>query len=160
MEQVGLWDREPPAALERALGTALCRDLLFVDPLEVETLDVLLVPPEGILTDVKPPVSRTTLWPSDVVAGLSRLQSRCVVSYGTQAKDSLTLSSFEPGALVLCVQREFPTLGGGSVERGDVHISVAPGLDPQYVLFSAGSLLLLGAQTHELEQKLHLLFPL
>ena len=68
----------------------------------------------------------------------------CVVSYGMSPRDTLTLSSIGEEECVIAVQRRFPTVWGGTVERQELVVK-RNGRTPEQVLVREGALLLLGA---------------
>lgn len=71
-------------------------------------------------------------------------KARCVVTYGMNPKDTLTLSSIGEDACVLALQRELVTADGGVLERQEFKIRTCGNVDESLV--RAGAILLLGLQ--------------
>ena len=94
---------------------------------------------------------RALLVPGDEqIEGVLRIPSQWVVSFGLSGKDSITLSSIEPDASVLALQRELVTLDGRVIERQEIPLPIPPatgaaGLMPMY-----GALLLMGVRPETL----------
>ena len=115
------------------------------------TYDLFLV--AGGKTEGKTPPLQTKILllpdkaPPEIVAGIS---SGWVVSYGLSGKDSITLSSLEPGFAVLTLQRELVTLAETVVEQQEIPLSVPRDLDAQEIMAIYGSLLVLGEKPETL----------
>lgn len=160
MKTVGFWgiSTEDIAALRSALPTSLQEGYRFaqlpaaVDLLAVEQFALLAVAPGAEPESGVPiPPSRLLLLPGSDLSLLQRCKAACVMSYGGSSKDSLTLSSLEGRQLSLAIQRELPTLSGGSVERQELMFPLRGEEGPLDLLFRVGLLLVLGVCVEDLD---------
>ncbi|MCL2401763.1 MAG: hypothetical protein FWC90_03860 [Oscillospiraceae bacterium] len=71
-------------------------------------------------------------------------ETRCIVTYGMNPKDTLTLSSIGEDVCVLALQRELVTADGGILERQEFKIRTCGSVDES--LACSGAMLLLGLQ--------------
>jgi len=159
LKTVGLWGMAPGEieALMRALPRALQESMRFTglpaaaDLMAVEHLDFLAVAPGAELASCAPlPPCRLLLLPGTAGALLRRCKVACVISYGSSSKDSLTLSSLEVGQVSLAILRTLPTLAGGSIERQELVLPLAPDMEAPKLLFRVGLFLVLGVSVADL----------
>lgn len=159
LKTVGLWGLLPEEqdALAALLPQETREDLrLTLLPaatqlLAVDQFELLAVSPLA-KTDAPVPLPpcRLLLLPGTEHLLLRRAEAACVMSYGPSCKDSLSLSSIECGEVSLSIQREWPTLWGGSVERQELQFPLSQGEGAYALMFRVGLLLTLGLAPHEL----------
>ncbi|MCL2342697.1 MAG: hypothetical protein FWC62_02215 [Firmicutes bacterium] len=124
---------------------------------------VTLLGPAALVSSVSPDL--LLLSPKANASALgTRLRCRClltpeacgaveaefVVSYGLSEHSSVTLSSIGGDTLLLTLQRELPTLDGGSLERQDIPLCAEASVPPLLMLAAAASLLVLGLRPETL----------
>ena len=80
----------------------------------------------------------------------ARFQTGCAVSYGSAARDSITISSIEGERLAVAVQRELPTVHGGAVEEQELVLPARHTWSPLPALAVIGTLLLLGVPPEQI----------
>ena len=80
--------------------------------------------------------------------GTAFARADCVVTYGMNAKDTLTLSSIGDETCVLALQRELVTAPGGVLDRQEIKIRAAETADE--LLAVNGAMLLLGLPAADL----------
>jgi len=93
---------------------------------------------------------RTALLPGEAGLILSGVQAASAVSYGTGARNTLTLSSREGRRAWAALQRELVTVKGHVVERQEFPLLLPPHQDVGAALAVAGALLLLGVPPGQL----------
>lgn len=153
MWQVGVW--EPEGSLSPWL-----RDLAHPAPCLIRAcsarcphwsveLDLLVVAPHRCLP-LHAPACTAALVPGDAPPPQFSRPPATVVSYGCASRDTLTLSSLTRTRAAVAVQREFPRLGGGVVERQELVLPYAGG-DPMGFLARVGTSLLLGLELGDVE---------
>lgn len=154
------------ATLARALPRNRRETLRFTglpvaaELMAVEHLDFLAVAPGAKLAFCPPiPPCRLLLLPGSEGALLQRCKAACVMSYGGSSKDSLTLSSLAAGQASLAIQRELPTLTGGSIERQELVFPLAESKQARSLLFRVGLLLVLGVSVEDLPAALEIFGP-
>ena len=111
---------------------------------------VLLSPGWEPDPDTSLPPCGLLLLPSGQEALALRFPAACAVSYGSGVRDSLTLSSVEGSRLAVAVQRELPTVLGGTVEEQELVLARVGEVSPLSALAAVGALLLLGATPEQL----------
>ena len=85
------------------------------------------------------------LTPSGKMQELSKnIKADTVISYGMSPKDSITLSSIEPGSIMLSIQRELPTLSDTILERQDIPVRSPDGAAPEDAMAFSAAMLLAG----------------
>lgn len=127
------------------------------DLMAVEHLDLLAVAPGADLAPSAPlPSCRLLLLPGTEGALLRHCKAACVMSYGGASKNSLTLSSLEVGQVSIAIQRELPTLTGGSIDRQELVFPLAPDQEALSLLFRVGLFLVLGVSVDELPAALEI----
>lgn len=89
-------------------------------------------------------VCRCLLVPGTMGPAAGEMRAGWVVSYGLDRRDTLTLSSIEPGRLCGALQRELVTLDGTTVEGQEFPLSNGWKLAPMAALACVGVQLLLG----------------
>lgn len=146
---VGIW--ETGEALTNAVGEllstrgiqVLCGD--HPAPLSASPLDLLAVGPVAKGWAGAGAIRCPMVLLPGTAGPLARcLRAGCVVSYGTDHRDTLTFSSLEGAQIGLAVQRELVTLEGCVVERQELPLPLPEGFSPQLLLAAAGVLLLTG----------------
>ncbi len=149
MWQVGVW--EPEGSLSSCLADLAHRTPCLIRACSARcpswsvALDLLVVAPHRPLPLWFPPCT-AALVPGDVLPPPQfTLSPATVVSYGCASCDTLTLSSLTDTRAAVAVQREFPHLGGGIVERQELVLPYT-GPDPMLFLARVGTALLLGAE--------------
>ena len=148
MFQVGVW--EPEGSLSSALAglsgavPCLVRACCAPCPVWNVPLDLLVVAPHTPRV-LHLPGCRAALAPGDVPPPHFATPPQVVLSYGCAPWDTLTLSSLTHARAAVAVQREFPTLTGGVVERQELVVP-RQGLEPMALLAQVGAALLLGAE--------------
>ena len=119
------------------------------------TYDLFVAVEGGAEEEIPDLTARVLLVPGSIpqktMAGIS---SGWVVSYGLSGKDSITLSSLEPGFAVLALQRELVTLEGKVVEQQEIPLSFSQSLDSQGLMAVYGSLLVLGKKPEAIARHL------
>ena len=93
----------------------------------------------------------TVLLPGEQRDLLTGICARGAVSYGLSGRDTITLSSREGRRMWVAVQRELVRLDGTVLERQELPVRIPGWADEMLTLALAGAMLLLGAQTWELE---------
>ena len=73
------------------------------------------------------------------------------MSYGTSARDTLTLSSLEGDQICVALQRDIVTVSGAVVERQELVLPFPPGRSPLPWLCAVGALLLMDVPPERLE---------
>ena len=115
-------------------------------------LDLLVISPEAVGWAGAGQIHAGTVLLSGAAGPLARaLRTERAVSYGTSARDTLTLSSLEGDQICLALQRELVTVQGGVVERQELVLPFPPGRSSQLYLASGGTLLLLGVSPEALD---------
>lgn len=147
MWQVGVWEPEEPVSpllvgLAEQAG-CLIRACCAPCPAWNIPLDLLVVAPHGPRAVTLPPCG-AALVPGDVAPPRFSAPPPIWVSYGCSSRDTLTLSSLTAHSAAVAVQREFPHLGGGIVERQELVLPYG-GAAPLPFLARVGAALLLGA---------------
>ena len=148
MWQVGVW--EPEGSLSACLADlgrqapCLIRACSARCPSWSVALDLLVVAPHRPMPLCLPPCT-AALVPGDVPPPQFSLSPATVVSYGCASWDTLTLSSLTHTQAAVAVQREFPNLRGGMVERQELVLPY-PGPNPMLFLAQVGAGLLLGLE--------------
>lgn len=149
MWQVGVWEPEgslSPLLAQRTQGLpCFIRACSARCPHWSVELDVLVVAPHAPCPLCLPPCAHA-LVPGDVPAPQFTLPPAAVVSYGCASRDTLTLSSLSHTRASVAVQREFPRLGGGMVERQELVLPYT-GPEPMAFLAQVGTALLLGLES-------------
>ena len=146
MWQVGVL--EPEGSLSPALAgltqaaPCLIRACCAPQPTWNVPLDLLVVAPHGPQPLHLPPCT-AALVPGDVPPPRFFAPPRVLLSYGCAGWDTLTLSSLTDSRAAVAVQREFPTLTGGVVERQELVLPYS-GPGPMPFLAQVGTALLLG----------------
>lgn len=79
------------------------------------------------------------------------LRTERAVSYGTSARDTLTLSSLEGDQICVAIQRDIVTVSGAVVERQELVLPFPPGRSPLPWLCAVGALLLMDVPPERLE---------
>lgn len=147
MWQVGVWEPEgslsPLLAQVTRQASCIIRACSAPTPAWHIPLDLLVVAPHPPLSLTLPPCT-VALVPGDVPPPQFDLPPAAVVSYGCASWDTLTLSSLTHTRAAVAVQREFPRLGGGMVERQELVLPYT-GPDPMTFLAQVGAALLVGA---------------
>lgn len=87
-------------------------------------------------------VCRILLTPTGTAGLFRRLETDWVVSFGPSPQDSVSFSSLEPGALMLSVRREVPTLSGGLLDMQDIPVRCPEGAVPEEALAAGAAVLL------------------
>lgn len=146
MWQVGVWEPEEPVSpllvgLAEGAG-CLIRACCAPCPAWHTPLDLLVVAPHGPRA-VSLPLCRAALVPGDVPPPRFSAPPPILVSYGCSSRDTLTLSGLTGRSAAVAVQREFPHLGGGIVERQELVLPYT-GPAPLPFLARVGAALLLG----------------
>lgn len=147
MRQIGVWEQGEGLAEQVARlaeGRGLVRACSHPALLAGLELDLLVVSPGAAgWAGAAALTCRTALIPGGLPA-LSRALPACrQVTYGTSPRDTVTLSSLYEGSAAIAVQREFLTLDGRTVERGEL-VLPCPHTSPEPVLVLAAAALLLG----------------
>lgn len=148
MWQVGVW--EPEGSLSPLLAQLTQGVPCFIRACSARCphwsveLDVLVVAPHAPCPLCLPPCAHA-LVPGDVPPPQFALPPAAVVSYGCASRDTLTLSSLSHTRASVAVQREFPRLGDGMVERQELVLPYT-GPDPMAFLAQVGTALLLGLE--------------
>lgn len=153
MVRVGVWERYE--GLKIALGEALDRrgrrdvELLgAAHPAELvgEDMDLLVVSPGATGWAGAAGLScRLLLLPGSAGVLTRGMQAEEAVSYGSGAKNTITLSSLEEGRICLAIQRELVTVAGRVVERQELVLPYQDGEEnPELFMARTGALLLLG----------------
>lgn len=146
MWQVGVW--EPEGSLSPLLAQltqavpCLIRACSAPCPTWHVPLDLLVVAPHPPLELCLPPCA-AALVPGDVPPPQFSAPPGLLLSYGCASRDTLTLSSLTDTRAAVAVQREFPHLGGGIVERQELVLPYT-GPAPLPFLAQVGTALLLG----------------
>ena len=160
MYHVGIW--EPDGALSqtvlaglRSAGAAEPALTVGAHPAafagEERTLDLLAVAPGAVGWAGAGAIHPRIALLCGAAGPLGRtLQAGSAVSYGTSARDTLTLSSLEGDQICVAVQRELVTVSGGSVERQELVLPFPVGCSPLPWLAAVGTLLLLGVEPERL----------
>ena len=134
-----------PEEFRRLLPASVCR-MERPEELEERAWDLLAVTEDGgERLAGKPCRCRcgTLLLPGyQGELAMSRVETRRVISYGLSSRDSLTLSSLEPGA-VLCVQRALLRPDGSRIEPQEIPLPPLS-LPPEAQLLAFGIRLLMG----------------
>ncbi len=152
MATIGIWERGDEVA--RGVRSALAAQgreeelVLANHPAQLggRSLDLLCVGPDAVgLAGLGAVDCRVLLLPGLAGPLAKGLRCRSAVSYGTAAKDTLTLSSLEGDKLCLSLQREVTTLLGEVLEQQELCLTLAPGQSPLSRMAQAGALLLIGA---------------
>lgn len=146
MWEVGVWEPEEPMSpllVDLAEGAGcLIRACCAPHPTWNTPLDLLVVAPHGPRA-VCLPRCRAALVPGDVTQPQCAAPPPIWVSYGCASCNTLTLSSLTAHSAAVAVQREFPHLGGGIVERQELVLPYS-GPAPLPFLAQVGTALLLG----------------
>lgn len=152
MIRVGIWERREGIyeRLEAGLAAAGVPRPVFLrgehpaDFAEGEPLDLLVVSPGAVGWAGAGAVRCRTVLLNGAAGPLARgLHAESAVSYGSSAKDTITLSSLEGDQICVAVQRELVTVGGRTVERQELVFPFPAGSSPLPWLASVGALLLL-----------------
>ncbi len=146
MWQVGVWEPEgslsPLLAQLAQRAEGLVRACSAPSPTWPVPLDLLVVAPDPPPW-LRLPGCTAALVPGDVPPPQFAQPPTTLVSYGCASRDTLTLSSLTPTRAAVAVQREFPHLGGGIVERQELVLPYS-GPAPLPFLARVGTALLLG----------------
>ena len=109
-------------------------------------LDLLVISPEA------GQIHAGTVLLSGAAGPLARvLRTERAVSYGTSARDTLTLSSLEGDQICVAIQRDIVTVSGAVVERQELVLPFPPGRSPLPWLCAVGALLLMDVPPERLE---------
>ena len=112
---------------------------------------VLRTQGESKLREVK---TKVLLAPGNVSPEILRgISSEWVVSYGLSGKDTITVSSLEPGFALLTLQRELVTLAGRVIEQQEIPLPFPKHLSAQELMVLYGSLIILGTPPESLGEK-------
>ena len=156
MRRVGVWERDEGLfdSLTKELKTDTTeRTVLFRGrhpaELAIGTLDLLVVSPRATGWAGAASVNcRLILLPGSAAPLARGLRVEEAVSYGTGAKNTITLSSLEGDTLCLAIQRELVTVNGGVVERQELVLPYPAGQNPDLFMARVGALLLLHGEGH------------
>lgn len=146
MWQVGVW--EPEGSLSPLLAgltqaaPCLIRACCAPDPTWNVPLDLLVVAPHAP-RPLHLPACTAALVPGEVPPPRFSTPPQVLLSYGCASWDTLTLSSLTETRAAVAVQRAFPRLGGGVVERQELVLPYG-GSAPLPFLAQVGTALLLG----------------
>ena len=114
-------------------------------------LDLLVISPEAVGWAGAGQIHAGTVLLSGAAGPLARvLRTERAVSYGTSARDTLTLSSLEGDQICVALQRELVTVTGRVLERQELVLPFPTGRDPLPWLAVTGTLLLLDVPPAEL----------
>ncbi len=158
MVRVGIWERDEglyeavKTALERR-GGPLPELVRGSHPAHLAdgALDLLCVSPGAVGWAGAGAIQCRTVLLCGASGPLARnLHAESAVSYGTSARDTLTLSSLEGDQLCAALQRELVTVQGRVVERQELVLPFPAGASPLPWLAAVGALLLLGVTPEEL----------
>lgn len=120
---------------------------------EVKDLKVLLALPDGDLGEGESlPSPGLLILPDSKLDWLAFHESPCVMTYGMEGKNSLTLSSIEEDSLLFAIQRELVTIEGGSVERQEFSLPRKGGETYLELLGFVALLLVCGVSPDRLEE--------
>lgn len=148
MWQIGVWERADElsgrvAQLVRA-ACALVRSGSHPAALALRSYDLLVVSPLAAgWAGASALRCRTALVPGDLPALTRQLTAQRTVSYGAGRANTITFSSLEEGRAMVAVQRAFPALGGGTVERQELPVPFRGEPAPELLLALVGAGLLL-----------------
>ena len=149
MWQIGVWEQgEGLAERISALAEgcpALVRACSHPALLTGTKLDLLVVSPGAVGWAGAISIScRRALLPGGLSALTRALPAADLLSYGSSAKNTITLSGLNDGHAAVAVQREFPTLDGRTVERQELVLPFHGAATPDLFLAQVGAALLLG----------------
>ncbi len=159
MRRVGVWERS------EGLYDTLKEDLKSGAPepaglfrgrhpaeLTVGALDLLVVSPRATGWAGAGSVNcRLILLPGSAAPMARGMHVEGAVSYGTGARNTITLSSLKENTVCLAVQRELVTVNGTIVERQELVLPYPTGQQPPDLFMArVGTLLLLGVDTASL----------
>lgn len=114
---------------------------------------LLVIAPGVTMLRVGEPLRcHTVLLPGEQGGLLTGIHARGAVSYGLSGRDTITLSSREGRRMWVAVQRELVRLDGTVLERQELPVRIPEWADQMHTLALAGAMLLLGAQTWELDK--------
>jgi hypothetical protein len=148
MWQIGVWEQgeglaERVASLaegRRALVRACSHPALLAGL----ALDLLVISPGATGWAGALALScRTALLPGGLPSLERALPSDSILSYGTSARNTISLSGLNEGRAAVAVQQGFPTLSGRSVERQELVLPFDGTLPPDLFLAQVGTALLL-----------------
>ena len=115
-------------------------------------LDLLVISPEAVGWAGAGQIHAGTVLLSGAAGPLARvLRTERAVSYGTSARDTLTLSSLEGDQICVAIQRDIVTVSGAVVERQELVLPFPPGRSPLPWLCAVGVLLLMDVPPERLE---------
>lgn len=160
MRRVGVWERGEGLCdrLKEDLKRSGAEGVLLhcgrhPAELAMEQLDLLVVSPMAAgWAGAGKVCCRLVLLPGSAAPMARGLRVEGAVSYGSGAKNTITLSSLEESTICLAIQRELVTVEGGVVERQELVLPYTGGEEsPELFMARMGARLLLGIGMGEIQ---------